>query len=188
MPKPPEGYGDINPALMTDDELRRIHHELGTWIEEEQTIEHVEHDKGPCIADMDIAVDRRSADIHPHPAGIDRLERFLVAAKRVVELQRHLVGPETEKAATILQPRPGEPVQQMSFLGPAALAEALGLNGSDTTPDGALRWLDERARDRGGWNPAGLRAEEEERAMPESCKGRVALVTGASKGGTGNLN
>ena len=32
--KPPEGYGNVNPSLMTDDELRRLHYDLGAWIEE----------------------------------------------------------------------------------------------------------------------------------------------------------
>ncbi len=34
MRNPPEGFSDINPALMTDDELRRTHYDLGAWIEE----------------------------------------------------------------------------------------------------------------------------------------------------------
>ena len=34
MRNPPEGYADVNPSLMTDDELRRIHTEMGAWIEE----------------------------------------------------------------------------------------------------------------------------------------------------------
>ena len=34
MQNPPEGYADVNPSLMTDDELRRVHAEMGAWIEE----------------------------------------------------------------------------------------------------------------------------------------------------------
>ena len=34
MRNPPEGYADVNPSLMTDDELRRIHADIGAWIEE----------------------------------------------------------------------------------------------------------------------------------------------------------
>ena len=34
MRKPPEGYADVNPSLMTDDELRQIHTEMGAWLEE----------------------------------------------------------------------------------------------------------------------------------------------------------
>ena len=34
MRKPPEGYASLDPSLMTDDELRRIHYDLGDWIEE----------------------------------------------------------------------------------------------------------------------------------------------------------
>ena len=40
----------------------------------------------------------------------------------------------------------GEPVEQTSFLGPVALAEAWGLSGPDAAPDGASRWLDESTR------------------------------------------
>ncbi len=34
MRKPPEGYADVNPSLMTDEELRRTHIEMGAWIED----------------------------------------------------------------------------------------------------------------------------------------------------------
>ena len=34
MRKPPEDYASVNPSLMTDDELRQIHYDLGAWIEE----------------------------------------------------------------------------------------------------------------------------------------------------------
>ncbi len=34
MRNPPEGYAEVNPSTMTDDELRRIHADLGAWIEE----------------------------------------------------------------------------------------------------------------------------------------------------------
>ena len=34
MRDPPEEHVGVNPSLMTDDELRRVHAELGAWIEE----------------------------------------------------------------------------------------------------------------------------------------------------------
>ena len=34
MRNPPEGYASVNPSLITDDELRRLHYDLGAWIEE----------------------------------------------------------------------------------------------------------------------------------------------------------
>src|SRR5205823_4656144 len=40
---------------------------------------------------MGEVIDRRAADIHPHIAGIDRLEPLLAAGQRVVELERHLL-------------------------------------------------------------------------------------------------
>lgn len=47
MRKPPDGYTAVTPALMTDDELRRIHYDLGAWIEEalSQAAPHIPKDE-----------------------------------------------------------------------------------------------------------------------------------------------
>ncbi len=47
MRKPPEGYAGVNPSLMTDDELRRVHYDLGAWIEEAlaQAAPHIPSDE-----------------------------------------------------------------------------------------------------------------------------------------------
>ncbi len=34
MRNPPKGYADVNPSLMTDEELRRVHSDMGAWIED----------------------------------------------------------------------------------------------------------------------------------------------------------
>ena len=47
MRDPPEGYAGLNPSLMTDDELRRIHNDMGAWIEEAlaQAAPHIPSDE-----------------------------------------------------------------------------------------------------------------------------------------------
>ena len=55
----------------------------------EQAIEHVEHHDRPRIADMDIVVDGRAADIETHMACIERHERFFFARQRVVDDEGH---------------------------------------------------------------------------------------------------
>ena len=47
MRKPPEGYASLDPSLMTDDELKRIHYDLGDWIEEAlaQAAPHIPKDE-----------------------------------------------------------------------------------------------------------------------------------------------
>ena len=51
----------------------------------QQPDQDIEHDRGPGVSDMGIGIDRRSADIHRHPVGLDRNEFFLVAGQRIVE-------------------------------------------------------------------------------------------------------
>ena len=53
----------------------------------QQPRQHVEHDRGPRIADMGMIVDCRPADIHRHTLRIGGNEFFLPPRKRVVERQ-----------------------------------------------------------------------------------------------------
>ena len=55
----------------------------------QQAIEHVERHDGARIADMDVVVDGRAADIHPHMPCIDGCERFFFARQRVVDDEGH---------------------------------------------------------------------------------------------------
>ena len=47
MRNPPEGYASMIPSLMTDDELRLLHDDLGAWIEEAlaQAVPHIPTDE-----------------------------------------------------------------------------------------------------------------------------------------------
>ncbi len=55
----------------------------------QQPVEHVEHDDRPRIADMDIVVDGRAADIEAHMGLIERYERLFLARQRVVNDEGH---------------------------------------------------------------------------------------------------
>ena len=49
--------------------------------------EHVEGDGGARVAQMRVAIDGGSADIHAHVGGVDRLEPLLLAVQRIVDDQ-----------------------------------------------------------------------------------------------------
>ena len=49
----------------------------------------IEDDEWPGVAEMDQAIDRRTADIESHPSRLDGDKLLLAARKRVVDGQRH---------------------------------------------------------------------------------------------------
>ena len=51
--------------------------------------QHVEHDRAAGVADMHVAVDRRSAQVHGDVVGIERREVLNLAAEAVVESELH---------------------------------------------------------------------------------------------------
>ncbi len=58
----------------------------------QHAVEQVEGDDRASIADVGLVVDRRAADIHPDPLGIERRERLLAVGQRIVEDERHRAG------------------------------------------------------------------------------------------------
>ena len=55
----------------------------------QQPGEHIEHHRGPRIADMRPVIDRWAADIHRHPVRVGRTEHLLAAGHGVVEADIH---------------------------------------------------------------------------------------------------
>ena len=55
----------------------------------QQTEQHIEDHHGPGIADMGVAVDRGTADIHRHPLVVGGFEGPLLAGHGVVQLEGH---------------------------------------------------------------------------------------------------
>jgi len=48
-----------------------------------------EHHRRAGVADVDVVVDRRAADIHRHPVGVERLEGFQRAAEAIEQTHIH---------------------------------------------------------------------------------------------------
>src|SRR5205823_993990 len=55
----------------------------------EISLDRVEDDRADHVAHMGRLIDRRSAEIHSHMAGADRLKQFLLLGKRVVDAKTH---------------------------------------------------------------------------------------------------
>ena len=56
---------------------------------DEVALDRVEDDRADHVADVALRVDRRAADVHPHLAGSDGLERLLGLGQRVIDSERH---------------------------------------------------------------------------------------------------
>ena len=69
-------------------DIGRQHDAPGTVEISEHPAQHIEHDRRARIADMSVAVDRRTADIHRHPVLIDRFECALSPRHRIVKGER----------------------------------------------------------------------------------------------------
>ncbi len=57
--------------------------------------DNVEHHSGHRVADMSFVVDSRAADIHLDLSRFKRLQRFLLASQRIIQLNTHLLTPSS---------------------------------------------------------------------------------------------
>ena len=55
----------------------------------QQPVQHVEHHRRPAIADVHQVVDGRTADVHRHAVGVERLERLFAPGEGVVQRDVH---------------------------------------------------------------------------------------------------
>jgi hypothetical protein len=71
----------------------------------QQPILKIKYDHRPGIADMDIVINGRSADIHAHIGGIERLEFLLGPGGSIVQAHGHVLVPSIRhNLQTALQP------------------------------------------------------------------------------------
>ena len=85
-----------------------VGHVTDTVLLAQQLGEYVEDHQRAGVADMDVVIDRRPADIHAHIGRIDRLEQFFLTRVSIVEMKGHHEFPGLiAECARIIRARTG---------------------------------------------------------------------------------